>query len=458
MALRLAAVLSLLSLVAMAPSCAPAPRAPIVITASLPIRELRLDNGLLVVLNPDASETSVHVHMRYHAGLKDDPPGRAGMAYLVAQISSENPARPGDLARRPALDRLGAVYATEGATYDFTDFRAEVPPALLGYVLWIEASRMAHAVDGVDDAALRRELAVVRNAQRADAGSRPYSLAAGLLTEAVFGSSHPYGRIVNMRRGELDRVTPAEIATFAARHYQPAHATLVVSGRFDAEEASKLVSRYFGPLRSTPLPPRDVLPAPRFAKGELVTYGAPVRDRVVGLGWLIPPKEKDGYDELAWACDSMQPALLGKLMSELGLVDEVSVTLHGGHLGTMLAVVARLRAAADPERVISEIERVMSGLGARGRTTEWDRFGEARLGRATWVIGGLESSARRTAWIQHDLEYTRAVRSPAAEMAKIQRYQPADVGGAVKQFVVDAPHAAVILEPDPNAPLGGARR
>ncbi len=449
--------LSVLFLIAMA-SCAPRPEAPIVITASLAIQQLRLANGLVIVLDPDATATSALVHVRYHVGAKDDPIGRAGLAHLVEHLTFEAAPRAGDLDRYASLERIGAVDINGATSFDYTDYHATVPPSVLAYALWVEASRMAHALGGIDEEALRRELAVVNNELRTRASSHAYRLANLLVAETLFGKSHPYGRIVNMARGQIDDVALAELVKFAALHYQPSNATLVVSGRFDIAETTRLVTRCFGDIRSRASPPRDVLPAPRLARDELATFGAPVRARELAIGWLLPPPETDGYDEIVLAARVMRYEMVARLMTELRLVDDVQVELRSGHLGSMLVVAAKLRDGASPERTTSEINRVMSRVASLGRTYEWDQFGQVRLALATSVIAALESPAGRASGIQHDLEYAGAVRSTVADVARVQALQPANVGGAVQQFIVEARRAVVVLEPDPAAPLSGARR
>lgn len=443
--------------------CAPAPEAPIVVTAPPPVRPMRLDNGLVVVLDPDMTAISARVHVRYHVGAKDDPSGRAGLAHLVEHLTFEAPAHAGDKDRVTMLERIGAVDVNGSTSFDSTDFYATTPPSRLASALWVEASRMARPIGGLEGDALadgdvlRRELAVVDNELRTRASSDAYMLAHELLAESLFGKAHPYGRTANAARGELAAVTMAEARAFATLHYQPANATLVVSGRFDTEATTRLVSRYFGTIRSRPSAPREVFPAPALARNESATFSAPVRSRTIAMGWLFPPPETDGYDEMALAGSAIQGRLRGRLLGEGG-VDDVRVHHDGGHLGSMLVVLAKPRAEANIDNVAYVIERVMSEVAALGRTFEWDTFGDVRLAVATSMVIGLESPAQRASRIQHDLEYAGVTRSTADEIARTQRLQPWDVGGAVKQFVADAHHATIVLEPDPAAPPGGRRR
>ena len=245
---------------------------------------------------------------------------------------------------------------------------------------------------------------------------------------------------------------------FAALHYRPSNATLVVSGRFDVEATRALVTRTFGALPSLPTPARQVLPAAHLARDHAATCGAPVRGREMAVGWVLPPPEQDGFDEIALARRVMQGELRRRLTTELRLAENVQVGISEGHLGSMLVVAMQLPGSATPEYTLSEIDRVLSFVASLGRTFAWDRFGETRLELATNLSAQLEAAAGRAYHIQHELEYTGRFRSTAAEVTRLQRLRAADVGGATQLFVKNAHRAVVIVVPEGTAPSCGARR
>jgi zinc protease len=252
----------------------------------------------------------------------------------------------------------------------------------------------------------------------------------------------------------------AEVQAFASLHYQPANATIVISGRFDTEETLRIITRYFGAIPSHRLPARDVFPAPRLTKDVVTTFGAPVRSRIIALGWVFPPPEGDGFDEMTLAGFAIEPRVRARLLrgGDLALADEAHVYREVGHLGSMLVVVAKLREGTSADTAAFTIQRVMSEVATLGRTYEWEDFGGVRLTAATTRVIQAESLARRASRIQSDLEYAGVVRSTAEDVARVQRLQPWNVGGAVRQFIADAHHVVVVLEPDPAAPPEGARR
>ena len=274
----------------LATRCAPRAETPLTVAATLAIQQLQLDNGLLVVLDPDPTAPSAFVDVRYHVGFKDDPVGRAGLAHLVEHLTFAPTQGAGDLDRMATLEHFGAVDVNGTTSFDVTDYYATVPPPLLAQALWVEASRMAGPLVGIDENALRRERAVVKNELRASHGRHAYGLATLLIAAALYGKDHPYGRIANHTRSEVDRATLDEVQAFAIRHYRPANATLVVSGRFDVEAVRALVARSFGPLPSGPAPAREVLPAARLSKDDVATFGASEGAR----GGLAGPAPREG--------------------------------------------------------------------------------------------------------------------------------------------------------------------
>src|SRR5579859_2731814 len=64
--------------------CACAPGRPVVTaSAKVPVTQTRLDNGLELIVHEDHATPQVAVDLWYHAGSKDDPAGRPGLAHLV---------------------------------------------------------------------------------------------------------------------------------------------------------------------------------------------------------------------------------------------------------------------------------------------------------------------------------------------------------------------------------------
>lgn len=73
------------------------------------------------------------------------------------------------------------------------------------------------------------------------------SIATDKFFESVFGSQHPYGRIV--KETDFERMIPSLLKDFHAKHYMPEKMTMIVSGRIP-ERAVDSFEKYFGDLHS----------------------------------------------------------------------------------------------------------------------------------------------------------------------------------------------------------------
>jgi zinc protease len=78
-----------------------------------------------------------------------------------------------------------------------------------------------------------------------------------------------------------------DLQAFLATWYVPENATLAIAGRFDRDVAMVAIERYFGPLVSTPPPPRPVVD-PGSAAGVRLIVVAPVPHGQVQMAWRTP--------------------------------------------------------------------------------------------------------------------------------------------------------------------------
>src|SRR5579871_4207984 len=138
--MKRAALVSLLLAPCLAGAAEPAPK------AGLPmVSRWELPNGLKVVFVPDHKAPTVSVQIFYHAGGKDEPADKRGMAHMFEHMmfkGSKNVA-PEEHARF-----IDAVGGNENAFTqdDETGYHQSVPPSALDFTLKLEAERMRNLV------------------------------------------------------------------------------------------------------------------------------------------------------------------------------------------------------------------------------------------------------------------------------------------------------------------------
>ena len=216
---------------------------PVLVASVEGISEYRLDNGLRVLLLPDASGPRITVVMTYLVGVRHEGYGETGMAHLLEHMllkgTDEHPDIGMEMRRRGAsfdastwFDRTN-YYETLLATDDN-----------LSWALGLEADRMLNA--RIRDDELRSERMVV-------VSELAYyeSLLLSSLQKRVRATAyqrHNYGKSVGGEPSDLDNVPIERLRVFYRRYYQPDNAVLLIAGRFDERRALKLASEKFGTI------------------------------------------------------------------------------------------------------------------------------------------------------------------------------------------------------------------
>ncbi len=216
------------------------------------VSEYRLENGLRVLLAPDASADTVTVHITYLVGSRHESYGEKGMAHLLEHMLFKGSKNHPDV--KQEFTRRGARW--NGTTsYDRTNYFEMLPAAgdNLEWALAMEADRMVNSF--VRKADLEAEMTVVRNEFEMGENS-PGSILFQRMQRLAF-SWHNYGHAVIGARSDIESVPIERLRAFYRTWYQPDNALLVVGGRIEPRRALALVAKHFGPL---PRPARK-LPA-----------------------------------------------------------------------------------------------------------------------------------------------------------------------------------------------------
>ena len=207
------------------------------------ITEYRLDNGLRVLLFPDASMPQVTVNITYLVGSRHEAYGETGMAHLLEHLLFKGTPDHPDIMQE--LTERGAQ--PNGTTwYDRTNY-FEILPASeenLEWALDLEADRMINSFVTAEQ--LASEMTVVRNEMEAGENDP-----LGMLLERTLSTAylwHNYGKSTIGARSDVENVPIERLQAFYRKYYQPDNAILVVAGNFDEPTALDLVREKFGAI------------------------------------------------------------------------------------------------------------------------------------------------------------------------------------------------------------------
>ena len=226
------------------------------------VTEYRLDNGLRVLLVPDAGSSNVLVHVTYFVGSRNEGYGEKGMAHLLEHLLFK--ATKGIPDVKEALNRHGARF--NGTTSnDRTNYFETLPAGTdnLDWALSLEAERMVNSLVRKSD--LDSEMTVVRN--EFERGENNPGAVLGERMQRLAFAAHNYGNPVIGFRADIEQVPIERLQAFYRLWYQPDNAMLIVAGRFDEADALARVERHFGPL------PRPARALPRLYTQEATQDG-----------------------------------------------------------------------------------------------------------------------------------------------------------------------------------------
>jgi zinc protease len=208
------------------------------------ICEYRLDNGLRVLLFPDASKPTVTVNLVYGVGSVHENYGETGMAHLLEHLlfkgTPKHPDIPGEMRQR-------GVNKNATTSLDRTNYFASFPAndQTLDWLLGLEADRMVNS--RIARADLDSEMPVVRNEMEAGENN-PAALLMKRLRSAAF-DWHNYANMPIGARSDVESVSTERLQAFYRRHYRPDNALLIVAGRIEPDKVLPRIAVHFGPLR-----------------------------------------------------------------------------------------------------------------------------------------------------------------------------------------------------------------
>ncbi len=207
------------------------------------ITEYALDNGMRVLLFPDASKPTVTVNVTYFVGSRHEGYGESGMAHLLEHMLFKG---------TPTHDKVWAEFEKHGARFngstwvDRTNYFETMPATAenLKFAIELEADRMVHSKIAKED--LAKEFTVVRNEFEMGENAPPQ-----ILEERMYASAylwHNYGKSTIGSRSDIERVPIENLRAFYKRFYQPDNAMVVVAGKFAPKDALELIGASFGKL------------------------------------------------------------------------------------------------------------------------------------------------------------------------------------------------------------------
>ncbi|MFP6769231.1 MAG: pitrilysin family protein [Planctomycetaceae bacterium] len=339
------------------------------VTAIEGIAEFRLENGMRVLLFPDASRPTVTVNLTVFVGSRHEGYGEAGMAHLLEHMLFKGTAEHPNIPK--ALQDHGARF--NGTTWvDRTNYYETLPAGKenLEFALKLEADRMMNSLIRAKD--LASEMTVVRNEFERGENSPSRVLSQRMMAAAF--EWHNYGRSTIGNRADIERVPVESLRPFYRKYYQPDNAMLIVAGKFDPRGGLAMIEKTFGAI---PVPKRKLANTyteePAQDGERIVTLRRVGEVAVVSSLFHIPAGPHPDFVAVDMLTDILSSAPTGRLyksLVETKRAASVEGSAYAFHDPGVVELTAEVNLGNDARDVLNALLDTIDAVAEKGVTAE----------------------------------------------------------------------------------------
>jgi zinc protease len=354
-------------------------------------QELKLANGLQVLLHEDHKLPIVSIDIWYHVGPVKERAGRTGFAHLFEHMMFEGSEHVGEKAHIKYLEKSGATDVNGTTDFDRTNYFETLPANQLETGLWLESDRMGFLLDTLDRAKLANQRDVVRNEKRQGEGS-PYGIVDEEVFHQLFPKTHPYYADVIGSHADVEAARLNDVREFFTQYYAPNNATMAIAGDFDPATIKPLIEKYFGPIPTGPNVVVSPVDTPAITAERRTVVTDTVQLPKVILAWLAPPAFKPGDADADIAARILGSGKSSRMYRELVYKQQIaqSANCYDNSLALASPLQCELIAkpGVTPEKLEAEAEKIIDQFVATGPTAEEVEWSRNKV--ETGLISGLQ--------------------------------------------------------------------
>lgn len=212
-----------------------------------------LENGLKIIVVPNGLAPVVTIGLIYNIGTADDPLDQVGLSHFLEHMMFKGTKEiPGGEFNKLIIRNGGHNNAyTE---YDHTFYYTTIAAKHLELILKCEADRMRNLTFTQEE--VTSEINVVLEERRMRLDNNPFGIASERFLRAMH-PHHPYGVHPIGLPHHIKKYTYKSARDHYDSYYRPNNATLMIGGKVTLAEALPLIKKYFGEIKSAPIPARN---------------------------------------------------------------------------------------------------------------------------------------------------------------------------------------------------------
>ena len=341
-------------------------------TSSIPkleLKDVRLKNGLRVIVAPDRKAPVFAVSVTYNTGSRNERPGRTGFAHLFEHLMFEGSQNVGKGEHFIlVLNNGGGMNGTTNE--DRTNYFEILPKNQLDLALFLESDRMKGLALSQDT--LDNQRKAVQEERRRSYENRPYGIS-DLEVDNLAYDNFAYKHSTIGEMADLDAAALDDVRDFFRIYYAPNNAVVTLVGDLDPDAAIQAVDKYFGSIPSQPAPPAVDMTEPDHygARTETIVDRLARLPQVI-VAWHVPAGHSADNDALRVLEHVLGVGLSSRLYQHLvkdkQVATSVNVECESRRGPSLFAVTAMPRPGVKPEEVEAAIEDEIEAVQKDGVT------------------------------------------------------------------------------------------
>jgi predicted Zn-dependent peptidase len=419
----------------------------------IPFTDVRLKNGLRVIISEDHAAPVVAIAVNYNVGSRDERKGRTGFAHLFEHMMFKGSENVG-AGEHPYLIFSNGGTMNGTTNKDRTLYYEVLPANQLDLGLFLEADRM-RSLD-ITKENLDNQRHAVQEERRLRVDNQPYGKVFEAIEELAY-ENFAYEHSVIGSMADLSAATVDDVASFFKTYYAPNNAVLSVVGDLDTKATLAKIEKYFGPISKQPAPPTVNMVEPPQKEERRLTLEDPLaRLARIDMAYKIPPDGTPDEDALTVLGTILSSGRSARFNENIVRQKQLATGVFAGPSGSqgpglfnVVGTVAPGKTVADLEAAIeAELESVKTGPIA-----DWE-IEKARTSARSSFINSLGSTFQRAMMLgQYALFHDKPdlINTRAETIAKISA---ADVQRVAKTYLVKTGRTVVITVPKAGAAKG----
>jgi zinc protease len=337
---------------------------------SFPPNELQtLPNGMQVIVVMHHEQPEVSMRLLVRAGSAYDPPGKNGLASLVAQLLNQGTATRSAQELADAIDSIGGAMGT-GAATDSISANVLVMKDSFGVGMDLLGDMVRRPAFAQEELDRQREQALSTLQVSLE---DPDFIASVVVNRLIYGA-HPYGLPDTGLPASIAGITRDDIRAFHKKYFAPNNSILAIVGDVEAPEALAAARRVFGDWPRETISPPVMPPPPKPSRRVIVVDKPDAVQTAVRVAQLGVPRKTPDYMALDEAIRILggegSNRLYRVLRSDRGLTYSASADMNTMLLAGDFAAETDTRSEATAEVVKLIVEEFWKLLRDRTRDAE----------------------------------------------------------------------------------------